>query len=61
MGDVVKLKPNLKGNGAREAIARVCKNDAKMGDWLLAKLWMEGYRVVPVFPGEDPSSPGWEC
>jgi hypothetical protein len=48
-----RQKPNL-GNGAREALLAIAANhvDAKevatITDYLLAELWVRGFKVVPL-------------
>lgn len=58
MGEVVQLRPASVGNGAREAMQRVLV-DMREGydnlepvDAILALLWIEGFKVTPLEPGQ---------
>lgn len=56
MGEVIEMpkSPANEGNGAREVIAKFCRNDEtgeldfERGDNLLMWLWGQGFKVVPV-------------
>jgi hypothetical protein len=57
MGEVVKLNP---GNGAREAMIKTVNtvhpyrdNPSRFADKLLAHLWIEGFKVVPLDAGDE--------
>jgi hypothetical protein len=57
MGEVIKLNP---GNGAREAMIATLENipdgcwkPYEHVDLILAHLWVEGFKVVPLEPGDE--------
>lgn len=68
MGEVVEFPQAgvaaCPGNGAREALVEVasgrcpiCGDKGTGGtwaDWILAELWVRGYKVVPLSAADDP-------
>jgi hypothetical protein len=65
MSNIVKLDDyRNKGNGAREAVM-ICFGASPLvlpsdnlgatilTDWFLAKLWTEGFKIVPLTPDDE--------
>lgn len=55
VGGNPNAEPVNPGNGAREALIDFCVfagDPAEMADDMLAQLWLRGFKVVPVDPGD---------
>lgn len=61
MANVIPFPEKFRGNGAREALSRVLDAEddllstnppLDLVDHLLAALWVEGYKVVPLEPDD---------
>lgn len=56
MGEVINIADRLPpGNGSRESLIDALKKrpkghetDATLADWILALLWYDGFKIVPL-------------
>ena len=63
MGDVVEfpvVHTRYAGNGAREALTEIgielpatYEDAERWADWLLAELWVRGFKAVPLDPDDE--------